>query len=278
MSDLLRHEQYLTALGDLPFVLQADIERTPHNRSNAQNWHEEIEIELCTDGRGEVLLGGRLYDFEKGDVIIVNSNLLHHTGSRGSVTYTCLIPRIEFCRTVGLEPSALRFSEKIRDERLSELIVGISREYLGEGEHRTLGLCEKLMKLLALLVREYSTPAPEHHTAEAHLLHVRRAISFIHENYKRKFSIDEIARMLYIDKYRLCREFRHATGDTIVGYANSYRVHNAAMLISSGVRVSEAARECGFDNLSFFTKTFKKYMERKPSDLKRANVKQRSEI
>lgn len=277
MSELIRHERY--PFGDLPFVLSSEIERTPHNRSTAQNWHEEIEIQLCLDGCGEVLLGGKSYDVEPGDVIVINSNLLHHTGSRQRVVYSCLIPRIEFCRTVGLEPSALKFKEKIRDARLSDLIKELSRIYSeGASEHRHIELCEKLVALLSLLVREYSVRAKDDPATDAHLFHVRTAISFIHENYKRRFLLEEIARTLYTDKYTLCREFKRLTGQTVIEYANSYRIHNAASLISSGATVAEAARESGFDNLSFFTKTFKKYMYKTPSRYRRELEENRRKI
>lgn len=273
MEDNLRRERYPSSRNELPFVLYDALERTPHNCSNAQNWHEEIEIELCTEGRGEVLLGGKYFDFEPGDIIIVNSDVLHHTGSKHRVVYTCLIPRIDFCRAVGFEPRKLHFCEKIRDARVEALIKELTAGYSASTDiGAKLRLCEKLLQLLSIIANEYSTDRAKADD-DVHMLHVRVAIEFIHINYTKKFTLDQIARSIFIDKYTLCREFKRATGQTVVEYANSYRVQKAARLISSGRNVAEAAHECGFENLSFFTRTFKKYMGILPSSFKGAEVK-----
>ena len=76
---------------------------------------------------------------------------------------------------------------------------------------------------------------------------------------------ERMARAMGMSKFYLCREFKRATGQTVIEYVNSYRIQKAAQLISGGYTVSEAARACGFENMSFFTKTFKKYLGCLPS-------------
>ena len=48
---------------------------------------------------------------------------------------------------------------------------------------------------------------------------------------------------------------------------NEYRCMKAAEYISDGKSVSKAASPCGFDNNSFFTKTFKRYIGALPSKI-----------
>ena len=49
-----RHDDY--RYNNLPFVLNTDLKRTYFNRSAESNWHEDLEIQLCTQGNGTVLL------------------------------------------------------------------------------------------------------------------------------------------------------------------------------------------------------------------------------
>ena len=273
MINPARHEEYPSSNGEAPFVLKIDIERTPHKVSAEQNWHDELEIELCTEGEGEVLLDGKSYPFCKGDVIIVNSGVLHHTGSEARIVYTCLIPRLELCRTVGLDPTRLYFEPLVRDGELAGLITSLAK---AEDEGDTLLFrCELLLRILLLIESRYTLPDAERADITPNMQSVREAIALIRRDFSKKITLDAIAKSVYIDKYTLCREFKRATGQTVIEYVNSYRIQKAAQLISGGYTVSEAARACGFENMSFFTKTFKKYLGCLPSSYRdsRSGVK-----
>ena len=68
-----------------------------------------------------------------------------------------------------------------------------------------------------------------------------------------------------ISKYYLSREFKSFTGRTIFDTINTFRCADAKHLISKGATVSEAAAACGLENLSYFSRTFKKYVGKLPS-------------
>ena len=70
---------------------------------------------------------------------------------------------------------------------------------------------------------------------------------------------------MLIDRYTLCKLFKRITGQTIFETLNAYRCMRAAEYIADGRRVAEAANLCGFENNSFFTKMFKKYIGVLPS-------------
>ena len=71
----IRHEKYEAVINRFPFHLGIDIKRDKYNYSSAQNWHENLEIQLCTEGCGSVLLNGEKYDIDKDSIIFVNSNV-----------------------------------------------------------------------------------------------------------------------------------------------------------------------------------------------------------
>ena len=73
--------------------------------------------------------------------------------------------------------------------------------------------------------------------------------------------------MVGFSKYYLCRTFRQITGSTVVDYLNSLRCAHALQLLSSGeYTVGECAEKCGFRNLSYFAKVYRRYRGCSPSD------------
>lgn len=64
-----------------------------------------------------------------------------------------------------------------------------------------------------------------------------------------------------------CHAFRQITGSTVVDYLNSLRCSHALQLLSSGeYTVGECAEKCGFHNLSYFAKVYRRYRGCSPSD------------
>ena len=96
-----RHEEYKQRTDGLPFVLNADLKRSSYNFSKENNWHENIEIQLCTNGCGTVILDGEKYSFCKNDIVVVNSNVIHYTGTDCDLTYDCIIISTDFCNQSG---------------------------------------------------------------------------------------------------------------------------------------------------------------------------------
>lgn len=264
-----RYEEYGLADNGLPFVLHTDLRRNPYLRSREQNWHEDVEIQLCTEGQGWMLLDGKRYSFAEGDVAVVNSNTLHYTGTDDSLQYTCLIVRAGFCRQMGIDYAALLFSPLVHDPEIVALLNELVAEYRAENmSTRTARLNCLLLQLLIQLTEHHAVrgDAPSAPTRSCGM--VKQAVRFIRENTDRRVLLDEIARAVSVDKFSLCRVFKQYTGHTMGEYSNLCRCQRAAECLTDGYTVAQAAAMCGFENLSFFTKTFKRYIGALPSDYK----------
>ncbi|WP_335582160.1 helix-turn-helix transcriptional regulator [Paenibacillus yonginensis] len=63
------------------------------------------------------------------------------------------------------------------------------------------------------------------------------------------------------------------TGQTPVDYINSYRIRQAAGMLSQTERkISDIALEVGFDNISYFIRVFRKMMKCSPSAFRRGEL------
>lgn len=265
-----RYEAYEGANGSLPFVLTVGIERSPSYYSREKNWHEDVELEMCEDGEGTVLLNGERIEFKKGDIIAVNSNVIHYTGTEERLRYTCLIISAELLKKVGVDYDLLHFEEKINSETLRSLFEELKNAYADTDDPcRTPRLYSILLQIIVELTEKYSSPKKVAREVGKAFESVKATVRHIRKNYSSRITLDGLSREVCADKYTLCRDFKRLTGQTIIEYANSYRCRRAAELISEGTTVAEAARACGFENLSFFTKTFKREMGALPSSYKK---------
>jgi len=266
----IRHEEYRDFDTDVPFSLGIDLERTPFNRSREQNWHENIELQLCTEGEGMVLLDGERYAVLPGDIVAVNSNVVHYTTTKSYLKYTCLIVSTQWCRQMQINYSSLSFAPKIKSSKIAKLINKLAEMYLNkEDPLRIAKLNETLLKIMIELTEHYSTGRSTSDIKSKRFETIKSAVIFIEKNYGRKITLSEIAENVFMDKYTLCKEFKKCTGQTVVEYLHRLRCTKAIEYLTQGYSVSESAGLCGFDNLSFFTKIFKRCTGRNPSHYKR---------
>ncbi len=268
----VKYEEYQGLTKGLPFVLHPSIRRSLHANDGNQNWHENIELQLCTEGRGGVLLDGKSYHFQKHDIVIVNPNVLHYTWSDCSMEYACLIPSTDFCSQMGIDPHALSFAPIVRNERLTELFLEILSLYPSHDALRTARLNRGLLELLIEAVEKHAISRARNLPQDGRLDAVKRAILFLREHYTVRITLDQIAEYARLDKYALCRDFKRFTGQTVFENLNHYRCIKAAELLDAGSSVSEAAYRCGFESASFFTKVFHRYMGILPSAYKRQSL------
>ncbi len=85
------------------------------------------------------------------------------------------------------------------------------------------------------------------------------AITEITERYFENEKISYYANLCGMSEVNFRRVFREYTGLSPVDYRNDIRLKNALLMIESGeYNVSETAEKCGFSNLSFFIRLFKK--------------------
>lgn len=74
-----RHAMYQIATNssrvsrmEYPFSLDPQIVRDIWTTNPESNWHENLEIELCISGEGEVLIEGTKHAFLPGDIAVAN--------------------------------------------------------------------------------------------------------------------------------------------------------------------------------------------------------------
>lgn len=238
-----------------------------HSGKTGLHWHRAIEFLFFLDGELELSLNGKKQVVGKGDLVIVNSSVVH--ASRKLVEpldYYILIVNDEFFRNNKLYSDSTSFAPVIRSEQAKEIFLNIVREYESTEELSNAAILSYLISLFVLLNRKYKTEdegAPYSETKKLSV--VRSTLSYLQENYKERLTVDGIAGALHFSRSYLSHVFKEITGYSLMNYVNLLRCQNAKTMILDGSGIAEAAMDSGFSELSYFTRVFKKTIGTLPS-------------
>lgn len=226
----------------------------------APNWHINLELLLCISGEGKVNCEGVEYSFSEGDLFVVNSNELHSVYSDSEVRYYCLIVDRDFCKENGIDTDYVRFCEVVKNETVAEKFRKVCDVYSASDICRGTRIRCAVLELLIDLRISYTESRIGSGESERDpgIERIKKAIMYIRQNLAKTFTLDEIADYVGISKFYLTREFKRITGQTLFEHINVVRCKEAKRLIAEGMSVSEAARSCGYENMSYFSRTYKK--------------------
>ncbi|WP_158299473.1 helix-turn-helix domain-containing protein [Paenibacillus antri] len=96
---------------------------------------------------------------------------------------------------------------------------------------------------------------------------VQKAILYIHERYSEDLCLADVANHVSLSRNYFSDQFRRHTGLTFIDYVTMTRMAKAKELLREGrLRVYEIAERCGFNDVKHFSKQFRKYTGKPPSE------------
>lgn len=95
-------------------------------------------------------------------------------------------------------------------------------------------------------------------------------IKYIDDNFSRKISLEELAKVSNFSKYHFCRVFSSIVGMTPYSFLNRRRLNTSVeYLLNTDKTVLEISMLCGFDSASSFNQAFKKLYGSTPGDVRK---------
>jgi two-component system response regulator YesN len=101
---------------------------------------------------------------------------------------------------------------------------------------------------------------------------IRPAINYIDANYNKPITLADVAKASHLSISRLAHIFKEQMGITIIDYLTSVRIERAKqLLLATDQNCTEICFEVGYNNQSYFTRTFKGLVGMTPRQFKTRN-------
>ncbi|MBE5741818.1 MAG: helix-turn-helix domain-containing protein [Clostridiales bacterium] len=268
---------------DFPFELYK-IDHTHPKYEMAMHWHYNAEIIRVLKGKLSVSLNNRKLEVTEGETVFVNSETIHGA-TPSNCAYECIVFDLAFLKSGNLACDSFLDNllnhhayifDKINSPDTNQIIDKLftSLDNRADGfQFKVIGAINELIgtlkekKSFAYQIEGLSEKD------ERKVLKLKRILTFIRENFDKELTLDDMAVAAELSTKYFCSFFKTTTGKTPIEYLNDYRVERAARkLLGTDMAITQIAYSCGFNDLSYFIKTFKQIKGCTPKNYRKNSI------
>lgn len=253
------------------------------------HWHDELEFIYIKKGSGIVTVDFTQYIVDAGTIVLIIPGQLHSIEqlADSSMEYENIIfhPGILISKTADACNSELLlplFNGKIAiptvykkgtsfyDEIASCIDANDEiRKTFPKGYQ--LFLKSQLFMLFYILIEKCSINVVEQKDGKS-LEKLKLILKYIENHYMNKITIADAAAEVQLSQSHFMKYFKNTMGTSFIDYLNDYRLTMASrLLLSSDSSILVISEEVGYDNLSYFNRSFKKRYGMTPSAYRKRN-------
>lgn len=294
---------------DVPVITEQDIFRPGENvfiqTSGKQreflgvvHKHTFIELVYVISGKATHLVGDRTFPATKGDLFIINYDTPHaffwdENDSEPFVGYdllftpgfldTSLLDSVQF---ESINSSFLFYSlfpglQLRPDVHISgssynsfgDLFNKIYQEFTYQENGYLDMIRAYVVELIIKIFRKMSTVShPEVLNRQTQI--VDTTLDYLRQNYHKHLSLDDLAAQVFLSKDYFARLFRETTGMPISALLQQIRIEEACkQLVTTDTKIDDIAEVCGFNDIQYFYRIFKKVTGMTPRQYRLAGAK-----
>lgn len=262
-----------------------------NQKFNPWHWHEEFEVGIVRENPVMIRTPDGERCLNRGDCFFINSGVLHSIQNTGPDK--CFVDGLVFhgrlpggdmdsifwenyILPVQLDP-ALSFIifDSVHQKSAADLISSAWMECVrnDDGFENTVRFL--LTKLFLMIHQEHLETIPQRNKKET--VNVERSktmLGYIKEHFPEEITLQDIADSASVSRSECIRCFRTVLKTSPVTYLNKYRLQYAAGLLSStSWKISYICQQCGFHEVGYFSKSFKKIYGCSPSEYRASSLK-----
>lgn len=237
--------------------------------------HEEYELNFLANAAGiKRIIGDHTEVIDELELVLVGSNLPH-----GWFNHQC--------RSDEIQEVTIQFHRDLFDEKLlrrnqlsfirallerSAKGIAFSRETVESLRPRIEGLAHKsgfdsVLELMSILhdlsisrnMRTLSNVSFTNDPLNYNSRRLEKAFEFMQMNYDKDISLADLARVVSMPDVSFSRFIKKRTGKTFIDSLNEIRLgHASRMLIDTTHTITEISYKCGFNNMSYFNRMFRR--------------------
>ncbi|MDO4547547.1 MAG: AraC family transcriptional regulator [Clostridia bacterium] len=246
------------------------------------HWHREMEMVYVKKGAAICRVGTDQMEIPEGGGLFINSGILHRFEAQGSA----IIPNIVFSPALLASENSLLYEKYIRpvvdcatafkvfraDVPWESEALRLLREVFAlqaASDVRELATVRHLMELWQTLYEhlDLSETARDSQGPDLRQARLRIMMQFIHDNYARELTLEDIASSASVGKSSALNIFQSCIHLSPVAYLIQYRLSQAArFLCSTRETVTAIAGKVGFSNPGYFCRKFRQSYRMTPSE------------
>lgn len=269
-------------------------QKTSSQLCTAYHWHPELEILLIESGELHVFLESQEYIGRSGDVLFVNTGLLHsmYAAPGENTLYTALVfdlnllcfhmyDHVQSTQIAPLLSGKLKFPPLLDSQctclrEIQELLKHILSTYDQQRAFYRFETKIALLQLLLVMFREHLFLKDSERSSALspqQISQLKEILSYIHEHYQEKIFLEDIADAFHLSPKYFSRYFKKQFGQTFTQYLNAYRIEQSLSLLEQNkCSISDAALLSGFESPSYYVKVFKAVMGITPGEFSRQSL------
>ncbi len=253
---------YLTAMyqddvTNLPIILNTISNGFNQNTLISENGRDFHQILFVVDGTGVVIYNGVSYELKKGTAFFTAKNVPITYKSNGNLITAFITVNGAMIDSLlkHFNIGGFLYKKYVNIEKYLTLLNDIISEYF---TYKRNGIISSLS--YNVFVNFFETPKSE-------VNEIKEISLYIEKNFTTKLTLDGIAKLFKISVSKLTHSFKKQFNYTVFEYVLNLRLNYAKNLLmqDSNLKIQDVAFSCGFDDVSYFCKAYKKKFNASPT-------------
>jgi len=258
-------------------------EMTGYWNPNVSHSHPQYEVFYLVSGKCTYTVANKKYELNPGDVICLQCFQNHSIAVDPNQDYERYVLEFEMSNIPTLngvsplydyfnEDTAVMFlpSKFIDNSNLLTIFKSMEKTCLHRNRYTNHLLLGDVIKLITLIRINYqSAENTDITTVSANTKYeivLNKISNYINQNIKKKITIDDIAKNVYLSRSYLQHTFKQYVGMSITDYIFQQKMHIAKFMLQNGSSLSEVSDALGYKYYSTFCMHYKKFYGRTPKN------------
>lgn len=248
------------------------------------HWHEEVEIIYVHKGMAIYNIDYTRLIVEEGDILYISPSILHdfaqfqNNNFKSSVfvfNLSIINNTLDICANKYFSPLLnnecnpyfiLKKSASSYNE-IKNCLDNILKYNANMNSFFELQIKSELLKLMYLFFSENLIQIYTSKTENKSTILIKKIITYLKENYQNSITLQDLSKKFNLSPYYISHVFKKSTNMTCIDFLIAYRLNMASTLLyTTDLPILDIALECGFNNISYFNRAFKKQFNTTPTE------------
>lgn len=237
------------------------------------HWHVEFEFIRVLEGTLQLTIDEQELNIPQNSVVFIPAGALHSGIPQDSCVYDCIV--LDPNMLMNKSDSCCKFIRKIMNHELD--IQSVYDEKYENIRQIIWTLFDAIASkatgyqliVQGLLYQFFGVSISQNYRSELssrtprdlrRITQLKTALEFIENSYTSNITLKDMSGSVQMTPKYFCRFFHQMTHRSPIDYLNYYRIERACyLLLTTTQSITEVAYNTGFNDLSYFIRTFKKY-------------------